>query len=157
MADFKPLLHYKLPQPRLLYCSIAVCTTQLQTLTCHVYEHILIRSTHKMPLFFSLIRPMKYRNTCFYLHFYSIFLFFTFCASKLEDSVDIILPCLRDSWVFSQFPFFAPCACNIILFWFIEQIWLGYQHGLRTPSEGINQRYLKNWADAADKICFGRT
>ena len=30
-------------------------------------------------------------------------------------------------------------------------------HGLRTPSEGINQRNLKIWADAADKICFGRT
>ena len=30
-------------------------------------------------------------------------------------------------------------------------------HGLRTPNEGINQRYLKNWADVADKICFGRT
>ena len=35
-------------------------------------------------------------------------------------------------------------------------------HGLRTPNEGINrdpinQRYLKNWADVADKICFCRT
>ena len=30
-------------------------------------------------------------------------------------------------------------------------------HGLRTPNEGINQRYLKNWADVADKICFGNT
>ena len=30
-------------------------------------------------------------------------------------------------------------------------------HGLRTPNEGINQRYLKNWADVVDKICFGRT
>ena len=30
-------------------------------------------------------------------------------------------------------------------------------HGLLTPNEGINQRYLKNWADVADKICFGRT
>ena len=30
-------------------------------------------------------------------------------------------------------------------------------HGLRTPNEGINQRYLKNWAYVADKICFGRT
>ena len=29
-------------------------------------------------------------------------------------------------------------------------------HGLRTPNEGINQRYLKNWADVADKLCFGR-
>ena len=26
--------------------------------------------------------------------------------------------------------------------------------GLRTPNEGINQRYLKNWSDMADKICF---
>ena len=33
-----------------------------------------------------------------------------------------------------------------------------YLHGLRTPNEGINQRYnLKNWADVTDKICFGRT
>ena len=27
-------------------------------------------------------------------------------------------------------------------------------HGLRTPNEGKNQRYLKNWADVADKICL---
>ena len=27
-------------------------------------------------------------------------------------------------------------------------------HGLRTPNEGINQRYLKNLADVADKICL---
>ena len=33
----------------------------------------------------------------------------------------------------------------------------GTFHGLRTPNEGINQRYLKNWADVADKICFSRT
>ena len=30
-------------------------------------------------------------------------------------------------------------------------------HGLRTPNEGINQRYLEILVDAADKICFGRT
>ena len=30
-------------------------------------------------------------------------------------------------------------------------------HGLRTPNEGINQKYLKNWAGVADKICFGHT
>ena len=30
-------------------------------------------------------------------------------------------------------------------------------HGLLTPNEGKNQRYLKNWADVADKICLGRT
>ena len=34
---------------------------------------------------------------------------------------------------------------------------LGTNHRLRTPNEGINQRYLKNWAYVADKICFGRT
>ena len=27
---------------------------------------------------------------------------------------------------------------------------IGVEHGLRTPNEGINQRYLKNWADVAD-------
>ena len=32
-----------------------------------------------------------------------------------------------------------------------------FHHGLWTPNEGINQRYPKNWADVADKICFGRT
>ena len=30
-------------------------------------------------------------------------------------------------------------------------------HGLRTPNEGINQRYLKNWADVAEKICSRHT
>ena len=34
---------------------------------------------------------------------------------------------------------------------------LDSNHGLRTPNEGINQRYLKNWADAADKICCPHT
>ena len=27
----------------------------------------------------------------------------------------------------------------------------GFYHGLRTPNEGINQKYLKNWVDVADK------
>ena len=26
------------------------------------------------------------------------------------------------------------------------------KHGLRTLNKGINQKYLKNWADVADKI-----
>ena len=33
----------------------------------------------------------------------------------------------------------------------VPYIW---QYGLRTLIEGINQRYLKNWADVAKKICF---
>ena len=33
----------------------------------------------------------------------------------------------------------------------------GAHHGLGTPSEGINQRNLKIWADAADKVCLIRT
>ena len=32
-----------------------------------------------------------------------------------------------------------------------------FTHRLRTPNEGITQRYLKNWSDVADNICFGRT
>ena len=28
----------------------------------------------------------------------------------------------------------------------------GMDHGLWTPNQGTNQRYLKNWADVADKI-----
>ena len=40
----------------------------------------------------------------------------------------------------------------------IPAFWLFYEnHGLRTPNEGINQRYLKNWADVADKICCRHT
>ena len=38
-----------------------------------------------------------------------------------------------------------------------QLVYLGRKHGLRTPNEGINQRYLKNRADVADEICFGRT
>ena len=38
-----------------------------------------------------------------------------------------------------------------------QEIDIHITHGLRTPNEGINQRYLKNWADVTDKICFGRT
>ena len=34
---------------------------------------------------------------------------------------------------------------------------VGLEHVLRTANEGIIQRYLKIWADVADKICFGRT
>ena len=30
-------------------------------------------------------------------------------------------------------------------------------HRLRTPNEGINQRYLKTWADVADKRCCRHT
>ena len=30
-------------------------------------------------------------------------------------------------------------------------------HGLRTSNEGINQCYLKNWADVADQICCRHT
>ena len=40
----------------------------------------------------------------------------------------------------------------------IKNIFKNYQyHGLRTPNGGINLKYLKIWADVADKICFGRT
>jgi hypothetical protein len=40
---------------------------------------------------------------------------------------------------------------------FLKGMLIDYSHGLRTPYKGINQRYLKNWADVAVKICFGRT
>ena len=34
---------------------------------------------------------------------------------------------------------------------------MGTEHGLQAPNEAINQRNLKNWADVADKLRFGRT
>ena len=40
---------------------------------------------------------------------------------------------------------FSTCSTHVLV------------HGLRIPSEGTNQRNMKVWADAADKICFGRT
>ena len=46
------------------------------------------------------------------------------------------------------------CSTGLNFNWFKSY---GLKHGLWTPNEGINQRYLKNWADVADKICFGRT
>ena len=36
-----------------------------------------------------------------------------------------------------------------------EQFWWKKYHGLRTSNEGLNQRYMKNLANLADKICFG--
>ena len=42
----------------------------------------------------------------------------------------------------------------------VSEVWTSINHqthGLRTPNEGINQQYLKNWAYVADKICFSRT
>ena len=41
--------------------------------------------------------------------------------------------------------------------WNTIQICTNSQHGLRTPNDSINQRYLKNWADSADKICCRHT
>ena len=46
---------------------------------------------------------------------------------------------------------FRPCSEGSLNFFFLRV------HELRAPDEGINQRYLKNLADVADKICFGRT
>ena len=66
---------------------------------------------------------------------------------------------------------FGPCDC-MLRFWVFQVspeknqvipklsqrfFQVGFIHGLRTLNEGINKRYLKNWADVADKICFGRT
>ena len=34
---------------------------------------------------------------------------------------------------------------------------MAFEHGLRTPNVGINQRNLKIWAHVAVKIFFGRT
>ena len=41
-----------------------------------------------------------------------------------------------------------------VMTWSTHVCW---NHGLRTPNEGINRRNLKFWADVADDICFGRT
>ena len=45
----------------------------------------------------------------------------------------------------------------VYIFQSFDTLPIHFNHGLRTPNEGIKQQYLKNWADVADKICFGRT
>ena len=40
---------------------------------------------------------------------------------------------------------------------FLKRLCMGVNHGLRTPNEGTNLRYLKKWADVADKICCRHT
>jgi hypothetical protein len=72
----------------------------------------------------------------FYCFFRSTFNFHRRVTSKTNQSSFQSTLC-REAKLFS---FQKPCP-----------------HGLRTPNEGINQRYLKNWAEVADKICFGRT
>ena len=42
----------------------------------------------------------------------------------------------------------------IFHYFFVSSISHRPTHGLRTPNKGINQRYLKNWADVTDKICY---
>ena len=53
------------------------------------------------------------------------------------------------------------CPCSPVCYWgrakTTYKTWHYPDHGLRTPNEGINQRNLQNWADVADKLCFGRT
>ena len=49
------------------------------------------------------------------------------------------------------------CFMSLVSHKQILEYMMKYEHGLRTPNEGINQRYLKKWADVTDKICFGRT
>ena len=51
--------------------------------------------------------------------------------------------------------FSAPVAAAAgAVFWNLQPLLLRKPRTIRTPNEGINQRYLKNWADVADKICF---
>ena len=44
---------------------------------------------------------------------------------------------------------------NPVLFvMYIPDSYVHLKQELRTPNEGINQKYLKNWTDVADKLCF---
>ena len=55
----------------------------------------------------------------------------------------------------------------LLVFWFkgkvknlllrLTDLYLSAKHGLRTTNEGTNLRYLKKWADVADKICCRHT
>ena len=69
-------------------------------------------------------------------------------------------------WDISAWEYFDTVESVSLRFWHRDITALGHfgtrifwdhaqQHGLRTPNEGRNQRYLKSWANVADKICFG--
>ena len=74
-----------------------------------------------------------------------------FCQLEFDSDIYII----TNSWAcFATNFYLSKCndLSNLTNLWFHA-----LEHGLRTSNEGINQKYLKNWADVADKICFGRT
>ena len=51
-----------------------------------------------------------------------------------------------------SFLFLKECFYALAFSQDMYQVLHHQDHGLRTPNEGINQRYLKNWADVADKF-----
>ena len=78
--------------------------------------------------------------------------------SEIRQSTGLLVR--WDKWLVDQ----ASDVPSIIFFsWFLAKFFAKmvsmylFIHGLRTPNEGINQRYLKNWADVADKICCRHT
>jgi hypothetical protein len=58
-------------------------------------------------------------------------------------------------WRQNHWPFRSTLFKTIQTYHVVHSCCCSENHGLRTPNEGINQGYLKNWADVADKICFG--
>ena len=74
---------------------------------------------------------------------YTVWEFF-FCCLKLAHMDELkMAPAIKCLWQ--------------NYFWYqLLRTWQ-YVIELRTPNEGINQRYLKNWADVADKICCRHT
>ena len=104
---------------------------------------------------YSLIWSFKKAQTFFQLLYKTAFK--TVC-SMLQNNIHFNNH--LESW--DIFEFETLCALTCSRCW--QKGWRIHRRGsvplcgtLRTPNEGINQRYLKNWADVADKLCFGRT
>ena len=61
-------------------------------------------------------------------------------------------------WCFGENLNFGVAYISIFILKLVHILCLHtFKHGLRRPNEGINQRYLKKWADVADKICCRHT
>ena len=102
---------------------------------------------------FQILRPYRYVLNLITDKFYPpLKLYFlptqilNWSFRELKPAKLLMISLLSRTRIFAKIKFFcAVCIIHVC------------SHGLRTPNKGINQRYLKNWAEVVDEICFGHT
>ena len=76
------------------------------------------------------------------------------CWKSVQNTFELV-ECTAQWW---NSPVFHSVDCSLLRrVETYRDMGICFDHGLRTPNEGIYQRNLKNWADVAVKICFGCT